>query len=314
MAVLLAALVPVAAPGGDFPSRPIRVLVGSAPGGAADTSARHAAEALSRVLGSPVVVEVRGGAGGLSAVDAFLATEPDGYTILLAAVGTFAIIPAAKRVSYDVEKDFAPLGMVWRSSQALAVRSTSGARSLAAFIADARARPATVTIGSAGVGTLPHLNIELLKHETGINVIHVPFRGTGAALPALLGGQIDALFIDAGVVAPQVNAGMVRALAVASEHRAVALPDVPAMHEVGLPGVVGDVWFGLVASAKTPPHIVARLQEAVAAIHRDPAYRENLARQQASAGEAGAQPFAQLLVSEAAKWRAVVSAAGIRFD
>jgi tripartite-type tricarboxylate transporter receptor subunit TctC len=312
--VWIAALLPAAASAGEFPARPIRVLVGSAPGGAADTSARLAADALSRALGSAVVVEVRGGAGGLSAVEGFLAAEPDGHTILLAAVGTFAIIPAAKRVSYDVEKDFVPLGTVWRSAQALVVRSTGAARTLAEFIAAAKARPATMTIGSAGVGTLQHLNIELLKREADINVIHVPFRGAAAGIPALLGGQIDALFIDAGVIAPQVNAGMMRALAVASERRAIALPDVPTTPEVGLPGVVGEVWFGLVASAKTPPPIVARLQQAVAAIHDDPVYKDRLAQQQATAGEPGPQPFARLLAAEAAKWRAVVSAAGIRLE
>jgi tripartite-type tricarboxylate transporter receptor subunit TctC len=289
------------------------VFVGSAAGGAADTSARLAAEALSKVLDNPVIVELHGGAGGLNAVEAFLATEPDGYTILLAAVGSFAIIPAAKRVSYDVERDFVPLGAVWRSAQALAVPST-GARALADFIAGAKARPGRMTIGSAGVGTLPHLTIELLKREADIDVIHVPFRGTGAALPAVIGGQLDGLFIDAGVIAPQVNAGMLRALAVASDQRSVALPDVPTTQELGLPGVAGDIWFGLVTSAKTPPHVIARLQVAVAAIHADPAYKKKLASQQASAGEVGPQAFAHLIASEAAKWRTVVSAAAIRFD
>ena len=313
LAALVVALVPLAALAGSYPSRPIRVFVGSASGGAADTGARLAAEALSRVLDTPIVVELHGGGGGVNAVEAFLATEPDGYTILLAAVGSFAIIPAAKRVSYDVEKDFVPLGTIWRSAQALAVPST-GAGTLADFIAAAKARPATLTTGSAGVGTLPHLTIELLKREAGINVIHVPFRGTGAALPALIGGQIDGLFIDAGLIAPQVNAGMLRALAIASGQRTAALPAVPTTQELGLPAVAGDVWFGLVASSKTPAHVVTRLQEAVAAIHDDPLYTKKLARQQATAGEAGPQTFAHLIASEGAKWREVVRAAGLRFD
>jgi tripartite-type tricarboxylate transporter receptor subunit TctC len=313
LVVLLVVFLPVVAFGGGYPSRPVRVFVGSASGGAADTSARLAADALSRVLDSPVIVELHGGAGGLSAVEAFLATEPDGHTILLAAVGSFAIIPAARHVSYDVAKDFVPLGMVWRSAQALAVPLT-GAGTLADFIAEAKARPATVTIGSAGVGTLPHLTIELLKREAGIKLIHVPFRGTGAALPALIGGQINGLFIDAGVIAPQVKAGILRAVAVASDQRAIALPDVPTTKEVGVPGVAGDIWFGLVASARTPPAVLSRLQEAVSAIHTDPAYRKKLAAQQASAGEAGPKAFADLIASENAKWRVVVSEAGIKFE
>lgn len=313
-AALLATMLVAVCGAEQYPARPIRVLVGSAPGGAADISARLAAEALGRALNKPVLVELRGGAGGLNAVEAFLGSEPDGYTILLAAVGSFTIIPTAKRVSYDVEKDFIPLGIVWRSAQALTVRSTTGASTLTGFIADAKARPATMTVGSAGVGTVTHLTLELLKREAGIDVIHVPFRGTGAALPAVISGQIDALFIDAGVVAPQVNAGTLRALAVTAEKRVPALPNVPTMGENGLPGVVGEVWFGFVASAKTPPAVVARLQEALAATHDDPVYRDKLARQHASAGEPGPEPLARLIRSEGAKWRAIVSAAGIRLD
>jgi tripartite-type tricarboxylate transporter receptor subunit TctC len=159
-----------------------------------------------------------------------------------------------------------------------------------------------------------HLTIELLKREADIDVIHVPFRGTGAALPAVIGGQIDALFVDVGVIAPQVNAGVLRALAVASEDRVSAMSEVPTMGEAGFPRVTGEVWFGLVASAKTPPGIVARLQAALTATHRDPVYREKLARQHASIGEPGPQSLAHLIHSEAAKWRMVVGAAGIKLD
>jgi tripartite-type tricarboxylate transporter receptor subunit TctC len=314
--LLLPAVCAAAAPAvaDDFPSRPIRIVVGSAPGGAADIGARLAAEALGRVLNVAVYVEIRGGAGGLNAVETYLAAEPDGYNLLLAAVGSFAIIPAAKRVSYDVEKDFVPLGTVWRSAEVLTVRSSSGADTLARFIADAKAHPAKITIGSPGVGTLPHLTIELLKREAAVDVIHVPFRGSGAALPALIGGQIDALFSDVGIVAPQVSAGTLRALAIASERRTPALPDVPTMGEGGLPGVIGEIWFGLVASAKTPPAIVARLQDALAATHADTVYRDKLARQFASPGEPGPEPLARLIRTETVKWRAIVDAAGIKFD
>jgi len=298
----------------DYPSRPIRLLVGSAPGGAADVSARLAADALGRALKSPVFVELRGGAGGLNAVETFLASEPDGYTILLAAVGSFTIIPAGRTVSYDAETDFIPLGIVWRSAQVLTVRAAGGAPTLARFIADAKARPGTLTIGSAGVGTVTHLTIELLKREAGIDVIHVPFRGTGAALPAVIGGQVDGMFSDVGVIEPQLKAGTLRPLAVAAAQRAPALPDVPTMGEAGLPGVTGEVWFGLVASAKTPPAIVKRLQDGVAAAHEDPVYREKVARLGASLGEAGPAPLARLIATEGAKWRAIVRTAGVKLE
>jgi tripartite-type tricarboxylate transporter receptor subunit TctC len=196
----------------------------------------------------------------------------------------------------------------------LAVRSTTGASTLAGFVADAKARPDTMTIGSAGVGTLPHLMIELLKREAGVKVIHVPFRGMATGLPALLGGQIDALFIDIGVIAPQLTSGALRALAVGAEQRVAALPDVPTTAEAGLPGVIGEVWFGYVVAAKTPPAIVKRLQDALAAAHDDAAYQASLARLGASAGERGPDSLARLIAEDTARWRAVIAGAGIRLE
>jgi tripartite-type tricarboxylate transporter receptor subunit TctC len=300
--------------GDEYPSRPIRILAGTAAGGSADLSARLAAEALGRVLHNPVFVELRGGAGGLNAVETYLSSEPDGYTLLLAAVGSFTIIPAAKRVSYDVERDFVPLGIVWRSAQVLSVRSDRGAKSLADFVANAKAHPGTVTVGSAGIGTVTHLTTELLKREAGINVIQVPYRGSGAALPALLGGQIDALVSDIGVIAPQASTGLLRPLAVAAPERVHALPDVPTMGEAGFPGVTGEIWFGLVTSAKTPANVVKRLQDALAIAHEDASYKEKLQRQYADAGPPGSEPLARLIATEAAKWHAIIRDAKIKFD
>jgi tripartite-type tricarboxylate transporter receptor subunit TctC len=196
----------------------------------------------------------------------------------------------------------------------LAVRPGLGVSTLGEFIAVAKARPASITIGSAGIGTASHLTMELLKHEAGIDVVHVPFRSSGEALPALLGGEIDALFCDAQIFAPQVRRGTIRALAVAGARRAPALHDVPTMGEAGYPGVIGETWFGFVISAKTPPTIVARLQSALAATHDDPIYQERLARQGVSAGDPGPDAFARLIKTEAARSRAIVSAAGIRLD
>jgi tripartite-type tricarboxylate transporter receptor subunit TctC len=298
----------------DFPSRPLRVIVPYAAGGPSDTGSRLAAEALGRVLDKPVIVENRGGGGGLNATEAYLGIEPNGYTILVGSIGPFTIIPAAKHVSYDVEKDFIPLGTVWRSAQLLAARRTLGVASVADFVAYAKAHPGKVTIGSAGVGAVTHLAIELLKREAGVDVIHVPFRSTGETLPALMGGQIDALFGDAPILAPQVHAGNVQALAVAAPTRAPALPEVPTMGEAGFPGVIAESWYGFVVAAKTPPAIVKRLQEALAAAQTDPAYRQSLARQGASAGDIGPEPFARLIRTDAAKWRAIVTAAGIRLE
>ena len=191
----------------DFPSRPLRIVVPYAAGGPSDTGTRLAAEPLARELGKPVVVENRGGAGGLSATEAYFKAEADGYTLLVGAIGPLTIIPAFKPVTYDVEKDVVPLSTVWRSAQVLAVRPGLGIKSVAEFVAYAKANPNKLTIGSAGVGAVTHLAIEVLKRETRIDVIHVPFRSTSESLPQLMGGQIDALFGDGPIIAPQVRAG-----------------------------------------------------------------------------------------------------------
>ena len=315
---LLAATLAVAGAGlaraDEFPNRALRVVVPYAAGGPSDTGARFAAEALGRVLNESVIVENRGGGGGLNATEAYLGIKPDGYTILVGSIGPFTIIPAAKHVTYDVEKDFIPLGTVWRSAQLLAARKTLGVATVAEFVAYAKAHPGKVTIGSAGVGAVTHLAIELLKREAGVDVIHVPFRSTGQTMPALLGDQIDALFGDAPILAPQAHAGKIQALAVAAPKRAAALPEIPTMGEAGVPGVIAESWYGFVVSAKTPPAIVKRRQQALAAAQIDPSYQDKLARQGASAGDLGPEPYAALIRTDAAKWRAIVTAAGIRLE
>jgi len=311
-AALLVGASVAAARGEGFPSRPIRVLVPAAPGGPTDVGARLAAEALARVLNSPVYAENRN--GRINVFGSYLAGDADGYAILVASTGTLTIIPAARQVPYDVERDFVPLGTVWRTASALEVRTGLGVRTLAEFVARAKAQPGALTIGSSGVGTPAHLTIELLKREAGIDVIHVPFRSAGESLRAVTGGQVDALIGDVQIVAPQLNAGTVVALAVTASRRATGLPDVPTMGEAGLPGVVSEPWFGFVVPSKTPPAIVKRLQDALAVAQDDPIYQENLARQGASAGEHGPAPFAQLITADAAKWRAIVTAAGIKLD
>jgi tripartite-type tricarboxylate transporter receptor subunit TctC len=295
-----------------YPSRPIRVIVPNAAGGAADVAARLAAEALARALETPVFVENR--RNGLSAIEFFLSGEPDGYTILVAAAGLFTITPAAKHVSYDPVRDFIPIGTIWRSNHMLAAGRGLGVHTLGEFIAAAKARPGALSIGSTGVGTPAHLTIELLKREAGINVIHVPFRGSGESLPALVGGQIDGLVGDVQVVAPQLKSGAGLPIAVAAARRVPLLPDVPTMAEAGLANVIAESWFGFVVSAKTPPAVVKRLQDGLAATHDDPAYLQSLARQGVGTGEAGPDAFARLIKSDIDKWGPIVAAVGIKLD
>ena len=308
------ALAATALPAQDFPSRPLRIIVPYAAGGPSDTGTRLVAEPLGRELGQPVIVENRGGAGGLNATEAYFKAEPDGYTILVGAIGPLTIIPAAKPVSFDVAKDVVPLATVWRSAQVLAVRPGLGVKTMGEFVAYAKANPSKLTVGSAGVGAVTHLAIELTKREAGIELVHIPFRSTSESLPQLLGGQIDALFGDASIIAPQVRSGNIVALATAGRTRARALPDVVTMAEAGYGDIEAESWFGLVVSARTPAPIVARLQGAVNAAQRDTAYLDSLSRQGASAGEPGAASFAELIRKDAGKWKAVIAATGIKIE
>ena len=318
-AVIAAALLALAAQGAagaaDYPTRPIRVLVPYGAGGPSDTGARLAAEPLSRQLGQPIVIENQGGAGGLIATEAYMRDgKPDGYTILLGAIGPFAILPHAKHVSYDVDKDFVALGLVYESPLTLAISPKLGIKSLKEFVAYCKANPGKVTFGSAGVGSITDLAIELFKHEAQVNVIHVPFRTSNQATPALMGGQIDAMFASTPSIAGQVRAGKVVGIAVAAAKRQATIPDVPTMAEGGLPGVIASSWFGFNVSSKVPEPIIKRLQSAMTAAQKDPAYLSLLAKQGASYGEAGVEPYTELIKSDSKKWGAIIKEAGIKLE
>ncbi len=297
-----------------FPNRPLRILVPYSTGGTSDAAARLAAEPLSRQLGQPVIVENRGGAGGLVATEAFFKLDADGYTLLLAGAGPFAIIPPTKPVSYDPARDVAALGSIWRSPQLLAVNPKLGLKSMSDLLTAARASPGTLTFGSAGIGALTHLSIELLKREAKIDVLHVPHRSTGGTLPALIGGHIDATFGDVSVLAPQVREGTITALALADYTRSPLLPELVTMAEAGLSGVEASNWYGLVVSTRTPAPIVARLRTAMRATQNDQSYKDSLARQGAAYGEPGADAFDKLIAAEIERWRPVVTAPGVKIQ
>lgn len=296
----------------EFPNRPIRIVVPYSAGGPSDTAARLISVPLSKQLGVPIVVENQGGGGGVIATEKYLRDEPDGYTIVVAATGPFAILPAMRPVSYNVDKDFIPIGCAWNSAQVLAVRPSLGVKTVAEFVAYAKAHPGKVTIGSAGIGTMTHLAIEVFKLEAKIDIIHVPFRSTSNSMPQLLGGQIDALFGDGPIIAPQVRAGKITALAVASDDRTAALPDLVTMRQAGFPEVVAESWFGLAVSSKTPPAIVKRLQDATLKAQHDPDYQAKLAQWGVSGGAPGAEAFTKLIRKDEAKWKRVVDAAHLQ--
>jgi tripartite-type tricarboxylate transporter receptor subunit TctC len=313
VAIALAAGIP-AAMAEEFPSHTVRIIVPYAAGGPSDTGARLVVDGLSRELGKPVVIENRGGGGGLNGTEAFLAGELDGRTMLLGGIAPLTIIPWSKKVSYAAERDFVPIGTVWRSAQTLVVRPTLGVKTMAEFIAYAKANPGKVTIGSAGIGTVSHLGSELLQREAGIKLVHVPFRSTSESMPMLIGGQIDGLFGDAASVAPQVRAGKAIAIGVAAPQRSPALPDTPTIGEAGYPTVEAEGWHGLVVSSKTPPENVKRLRNALSAVQRDPAYQARLKQQGATAGAFGPEALARLIHTDSEKWGAIIKAANIKMD
>jgi tripartite-type tricarboxylate transporter receptor subunit TctC len=299
----------MAAPADDFPSHPIRILVPYAAGGPSDVGTRLISDALARHLGQPVVIENKGGAAGLVGTEAFLAAPPDGYTLLVGAIGPFAIIPAAKAVRYDPKKDFVPLALVWRSSQVLVVNNKLGIKTLQEFVAHAKANPGKVTVGSAGIGSITHMSIELLQQEAGISLIHVPYRSTGGTLPAVLGGQIDAAFADVTLIPEFVKSGALTAVAITAPERSHVLPDLPTTAEGGLPRVDTQNWFGLVASPQTPRAALAELKAAASAALADPTYRESVAGQGLTLNGWDGESFGRLIRAQIEKWAPIVKAA-----
>ncbi len=299
----------------DYPSRPVRIVVPYAAGGPSDTGTRLAAEPLGRELGRPIVIENRGGGGGLNATEAYVKSEHDGYTILVGAIGPLTIIPALKPVSYDPEKDFAPLGTVWRSAQVLAVRPSLGVKTMAEFVAYAKANPGKVTVGSAGVGAVTHLAIEVLKREASLDLIHVPFRSTSESLPALIGGQIDALVRRrsdhraASAIRPHQLRWRWPRQSVRWPCRRCRPWRRPAMRASNRRA--GSVSWCRRRRRRRSPSACRTHWRPRSAI---PAYQASLAKQGASAGELGPDSFAKLIRKDAAKWRAIIKAAGIKVE
>jgi tripartite-type tricarboxylate transporter receptor subunit TctC len=271
-------------------------------------------DGLTRALGQPIIIENRGGGGGLNGTETFLAGELDGHTMLLGGIAPLTIIPWIKKVSYVAERDFVPIGTLWRSAQTLVVRASLGVKSMAEFVAYAKAHPGKITIGSAGIGTVSHLGSLLLQREAGITLVHVPFRSTSQSLPLLLGDQLDGLFGDAATIAPHVKAGKIIALGVAAPQRTPALPDTPTIGEQGLPVVEAEGWHGLVVSAQTPPDHVKRLRDALRAAQSDPAYLARLKAQGATIGEPGPDALGRLIRTDSAKWGAIVKTANITIE
>src|ERR1017187_3914673 len=245
---------------GSYPTRPVAMVVGFAPGGGTDAVARIIAKNLSESFGQQVVVENRAGAGGNIATDYVAHAEPDGYTILLGNVGSLAVAPhMIASLGYDPLRDFAPITMAVVFANVLVVQPSLPVQSLADFVKLAQEKPGTVTFGSSGIGGAGHLAGELLKERANLDMIHVPYKGGGPGMPGMLGGQVMSIFATPVSAGGQIKAGKIRAIATTGPKRAALLPDVPTVAESGYPGYEAMNWYAYVAPAKTPKEIVLRL-------------------------------------------------------
>jgi tripartite-type tricarboxylate transporter receptor subunit TctC len=305
-------LAPAAQAQESWPQRPVTLVVPFAPGGPVDNVARPVADGLRRRLGQPVIIENRAGAGGVVGTRAVAQARPDGQTLLVGSPGPLTIAPAAGGADVpDPLRALAPIALIAESPQVLVVANTVPATSLAEFVALARARPGALNMGSAGIGTTPHLAMELLASVAGARFEHVPYRGTGAALPDLVGGKIDGLFGDISAVLPLVTSGRVRALALAGQARSPLAPDIPSSTELAFPTLQVRNWQALLAPAGTPDAVLRRAAAALAEALEDETVRDALTRQGAVAVRSGPEHLAAFLRDERATWEPIIRASGL---
>lgn len=293
-----------------YPERPIQLIHGFGAGGNADTVSRLVARHLQAALGQPVVVEIKSGAGGVVASSYVAKAEPDGYTLVMLTGGHTVSAAVNKTLPYDPVADFQPISTVTAFPFVVSVKADNPARTLADLIATARTKPGGVSFSSVGVGTTQHLTGELLAATAGVKMLHVPYRGGGAPVQAVLSGDVDVLVDTATVAAPQIKAGTLRALAVTSSKPWPLLPGAPAAAD-SLPGFEVYSWLGIAAPAKTPAPVVERLHAALAAMVADPAFRQ--AVNQIGSEPSGSSPdrMRTMIASEIARWKKVVERANI---
>jgi tripartite-type tricarboxylate transporter receptor subunit TctC len=304
---------PLAATAQDYPSKPIRLVVPFPPGGPNDIIARIVGQKMSDLLGQPVLIDNRGGAGGVTGTDAVAKAPPDGYAIAITSAGALAISASLQdKVPYDALRDFTPITLVAKVPELLVVPASLPANSVAELVALAKARPGRLNFASSGPGSMPHLAGELLRLRAGIDIVHVPYRGAAPAVNDLLGGQVQMMFADIPILLPQVQAGALRALAVGSKARAPALPAVPPLAQLGFPEIEAENWYGMVAPAGLPAAVAAKLHAAVTTALRDAEVNEKLAVQGAILAGGTPEEFAAYIRSEIAKWAQVVQASGAK--
>ena len=295
----------------DFPNRAIRLIVPFPPGGPNDIIARVVGQRMSELTKQPVLIDNRGGQAGVLGTDAVAKANPDGYTIGIVSASALVISPTMEKVPYDVAKDFAPVTLVVTVPEMLVVASNVPAKNMAELVALAKAQPGKLNFASAGVGGLPHLAGELFKLTAKIDIVHVPYRGAAPAINDLLGQQVQMTFLDLPVLLPHIKVGTLRPIALGAPQRAPTAPDVPTTAEVGMPDLLIENWYGMIAPAKTPNNIVAALNRIANEAMAVPSVKEKLADQGLTVAGDTPEHFRGFIDAETKKWAKVIKDAGV---
>ena len=309
--IALAVLCPAVAQAQDFPNRNIRLIVPFPPGGPNDIIARVVGKRMEEILKQTIVVDNRSGQGGVLGTDLVAKAAPDGYTVGIASAGALAISPSMEKVAYDTLKDLQPVTLVAKVPEMLVVATSVPASNMKELVALAKAQPGKLNFASSGPGSMPHLAGELFKLTAKIDMTHVPYKGAAPAVNDLLGQQVQMVFLDLPVLLPQINAGKLRPIAVGAPERVPSAPDVPTTAEVGMPDLLSENWYGMVAPAHTSPKIVAILNKAAVEAIKDSEVKEKLANQGAILVGDTPEQFAAYIDSETKKWAMVIKEAGV---
>ncbi|MEN3351711.1 MAG: hypothetical protein V7632_5346 [Bradyrhizobium sp.] len=311
LAGLLLLLAPITASAQDYPAKPIRLIVPFPAGGPNDIIARVVGQKMSELVKQAIIVDNRGGQGGVLGTDAVAKAAPDGYTIAITSAGALAISPSMEKVAYDTLKDLAPVTLVATVPEMLVVANNVPAKTMGELVALAKAQPGKLNFASTGPGGLPHLAGELFRLTAKIDIVHVPYRGAAPAMNDLLGQQVQMTFLDLPAILPQIKAGALRGIALGGRVRAPTAPDVPTTTEVGMPDLIIENWYGMVAPAATPPAIIARLNKIATEAMADPGVKEKLAEQGLTMAPDTPEHFRDFIAADIRKWAKVIQDAGI---
>lgn len=313
-AAAFASACPLLASAQQYPSKPVKVIVGYSAGGAVDTVARAVGQSMAVSMGQTFIVENKPGAGTNIAVKSVIAAEPDGYTLMLAANALAANMALYQPAPFDAEKDLVPVSLVGRVPVVIAANANAPYASVASLIASAKTKPGSIAFATPGNGSTPHMAVELFERAAGISLLHVPYRGGSQAITDVIGGQVPLIAVNALEVQPHVRSGKLKVLAVLSPNRSAIFPDVPTIAESGFPGFEASVWYGLVAPAATPKPIVARLHAEVQKALQSKEVRERMTAVGGEVIPGTAEQFGALIHSERLRYEKLVREANIKPD